>query len=84
MNTQKVAITIPKDLIAVIDTMSRQNGVSRSKFITQVLREKILSEKDRQLKEAYNQVFSDNSIKEEQLDTSAWFDGAEVKEGQEW
>ena len=84
MNTQKVAITIPKNVIAVIDTISKGKGISRSKYITQVLCEKILSEKERQLKEKYNAVFSDKDIQKEQLETSSWFNGADIKEGQEW
>ena len=43
-----------------------------------------MNEKERQIKEVYNRVFSDDSIKKEQLETSLWFDGAENKEGLEW
>ncbi len=68
----------------MVDAISKQRGISRSKFISTVLRENILGEKNRQLKEAYNRVFSDDSIRKEQLDTAAWFGGMEVKEGQEW
>ena len=39
MNTRKVAITIPNDIIAVIDKISKKSGVSRSKYISEVLRE---------------------------------------------
>ena len=84
MNTQKVAITVPKDLITVVDEISRQRGISRSKFISNVLRERIENEKDRQLKEAYNRVFTDDSIKKEQVETAEWFEGTGNKEGQGW
>jgi metal-responsive CopG/Arc/MetJ family transcriptional regulator len=84
MNTQKVAITIPADLVTIIDNISKQKGLSRSKYITTVLREKVLSEKERQIKDSYNQVFSDDSIKKEQLRTSIWFDGTGNQGGQEW
>ncbi len=33
MRTEKVAITIPSDLVAVIDGIRSKRGVSRSKFI---------------------------------------------------
>ncbi len=66
MNTQKVAITIPRDLVMMIDAFSKKKGISRSRFISMMLREKILDERARQLKEAYNRVFSDDVIKEEQ------------------
>jgi len=84
MNTQKVAITVPKDLIMVVDEISRLKGISRSKFITKVLLEEVQNEKDRNLKEVYNKVFSDESIRKEQLDTVEWFEGSGNDEGQGW
>ncbi|MCP4682093.1 MAG: hypothetical protein GY864_07155 [Desulfobacterales bacterium] len=84
MNTQKVAITVPKDLILIVDEISRSKGISRSKFISRVLSEKIHDEKDRQLREAYDRVFSDYAIRKEQLDTSEWFEGSGNNEGQRW
>jgi len=84
MNTQKIAISMPSDLVAMIDILSKQKGMSRSRFISTVLHEKVLCEKERQIKEVYNRVFSDDSIKKEQLETSLWFDGAGNKKGLEW
>ena len=49
MNTQKVAITIPNDIIAVIDKISKKSGVSRSKYISEVLRDKIKGEQGKKL-----------------------------------
>ncbi len=84
MNTQKVAITIPKKLVAIVDAISKQQGISRSKYISTVLLEKIQQERDRNLKEAYDRVFSDESIRKEQLDTVKWFEALENNEGMEW
>ena len=84
MNTQKVAITIPADLVIMIDDISKQLGLSRSKYISTVLREKVLSEKERQIKDSYNRVFSDDSIRKEQRKTASWFEGTGSKAGQEW
>jgi metal-responsive CopG/Arc/MetJ family transcriptional regulator len=84
MNTRKVAITIPADLVIMIDNISKQMGLSRSKYISTVLREKVLNVKERQIKDSYNRVFSDDSIKKEQLRTAIWFDGAGNQGGQEW
>lgn len=84
MNTKKVAISMPTDLVAMIDILSKQKGMSRSRYISTILHEKILNERERQIKEAYNRVFSDDSIKKEQLETSLCFDGAGNKEGLEW
>jgi len=84
MNTQKIAISMPTDLVAMIDIISKQKGMSRSRFISTVLHEKVLNEKERQIKEVYNRIFSEDSIKKEQLETSLWFDGTGNKEGLEW
>ena len=84
MNTQKVAITMPTDLVKVVDEVSRKKGISRSKYISVVLRERLISDRENQIKEAYNRVFSDTSIEKEQLETALWFDRAGGKEGQEW
>ena len=84
MNTQKVAITIPIDLVTTIDNICKSKKISRSKFISNTLREKVVSEKEKLIKEAYNRVFSDEKIRKEQADTALWFDGAGNKQGQEW
>ena len=84
MNTQKVAITIPADLVLMIDDISKQQGLSRSKYISIVLQEKISNEKKLQIKDSYNRVFSDDTIKKEQLQTAIWFDGKGNQGGKEW
>jgi metal-responsive CopG/Arc/MetJ family transcriptional regulator len=84
MNTQKIAITIPSDLLDIIDKTSEQRSISRSKFISLLLREKLLEERNRQLKDQYDRVFSDSAVCDEQIKTAGWFDGAGSREGQEW
>ena len=66
----------------MIDDISKQRRMSRSCFISTVLHENVLNEKKRQIREAYNRVFSDDSIKKEQPGISLWFDGAGNKGGQ--
>ncbi|MEN8691736.1 MAG: hypothetical protein ABF303_15195 [Desulfobacterales bacterium] len=78
MHTEKVAITIPSDLISVIDDIRSTQGVSRSKFITLLLREKIMDEQAREIREAYDGVFSDESIVQEQLDAAACLEGSRL------
>ena len=84
MNTQKVAITMPTDLVKVVDEVSRKKGISRSKYISVVLRERLISDRDNQIREAYNRVFSDEAIQKEQLETALWFERTGAKAGQEW
>lgn len=84
MRTEKVAITIPSDLVATIDAIRSRRGVSRSKFITLLLRQKVQDEQEREIREAYDRVFSDEAVVREQLDTAAFLDGSGKEEGQEW
>ncbi len=84
MNTKKVAITIPISLVALIDQTAKLKGMSRSKFISTVLENQLLKERNEKIREAYDHVFSDPAIRREQLETANWFDGAGSLEGQEW
>jgi hypothetical protein len=84
MSTKKIVIPIPSDLISLIDDIRSKRGVSRGKFITLLLREKIIDEQAREIREAYDRVFSDDSIVQEQLDTAAGVEGSGKDEGQKW
>ncbi len=84
MKTRKIAISLPTDLVSMIDEFSTEKGVSRSGFISSVLREKIEEERKRKIREAYDEVFSDGDICKEQLETAKWFEGTDLDEGQEW
>ena len=67
VNTKKVAMTIPEDLLGEIDEMSRQRGVSRSRLISELLREKLVDEQNLSLRSAYDEVFSNEAICQEQV-----------------
>lgn len=84
MNTQKVAITLPKHLLTSIDELSKQIGLSRSRYITQILSQTIARDRKRALKDAYDKGFSDKDISKEQLETAKWFEGSDDQGGQEW
>lgn len=84
MNTQKVAVTIPKKLVVMIDVISRQEGLSRSRYISRVLAERLAREQNKSIREAYDKIFSDTEIQKEQLKTANWFEGSGCAEGQEW
>jgi metal-responsive CopG/Arc/MetJ family transcriptional regulator len=84
MNTQKVAITIPKNIIIMIDKISQSRGISRSKLIASMLEQKLADEKAVYLKNAYDAVFDDDSIREEQRSTALWFEKTGSDGGQEW
>jgi len=84
MNTKKVAITIPKNILILIDNISRSKGMSRSKTITTMLEQKLVDENAAYLKRAYDAVFDDDAIKAEQESTARWFENTGNQGGQEW
>jgi len=84
MNTQKVAITIPKHILILIDKISQAKGMSRSKMISTMLEQKLVDEKAIYLKRAYDAVFDDDAIKAEQESTAQWFENTGNQGGQEW
>ena len=84
MNVQKVAISLPPDLLASIDNIRKKKGLSRSRYISSLLGEKISAEKNKEIKKAYNAVFSDEKIRKEQLETARFYEGAGWDEGDEW
>ena len=84
MNTQKIAISMPSDLLTSIDNIRKKKRLSRSKYISSLLREKILTEQNIEIKKTYDMVFSDNKIKKEQLETTRFFEGTGKEEGEEW
>lgn len=84
MNTQKVAITVPKNILIMVDKISQAKGISRSKLISSILEQKMADEKAAYLKKAYDAVFDDDTIKEEQRSTAQWFEKTGNEGGQEW
>jgi metal-responsive CopG/Arc/MetJ family transcriptional regulator len=84
MHTQKVAITIPKNILNMIDNISQAKGISRSKLIASMLKQKLAEEKAIYLKNAYDSVFEDDAVKAEQHAMSLWFENAGNEGGQEW
>jgi metal-responsive CopG/Arc/MetJ family transcriptional regulator len=84
MNTQKVAITVPKSILLMIDKISMEKGISRSKLISSMLAQKLTEEKVAYLKSTYDSVFEDDTIKEEQRSTAQWLEKTGNEGGQEW
>ncbi len=67
VNTKKVAMTIPEDLLREIDELSHQRGISRSRLISELLRAKLIDEQNSSLRSAYDEIFSNEAICKEQV-----------------
>jgi len=53
MNTQKIAVTVPKHLLDMIDSVTNCQKMSRSKFISEAIYEKIHKEQKGAIKPNY-------------------------------
>ncbi|MEA3467439.1 MAG: hypothetical protein U9R57_04355 [Thermodesulfobacteriota bacterium] len=84
MTTVKVAITMPKELVQEVDAARKTEPISRSGYITRLVQKAIRVEKQARLKAAYDKIFSDPEIVEEQKNSTALFDNTGNDKGQEW
>ena len=84
MTTVKVAITMPKELVREVDAVRKEEEISRSGYITRIVREAVRAERKERLKAAYDRVFSDPEIVKEQKEVALFFDNSGNNQGQEW
>lgn len=84
MQTQKIAISVPKDLVAQLDSIGQRRGISRSRLISELLRSSLAEERSRQLRKEFDRVFADQKIRNEQIETSRWLEKAEPGGGEKW
>ena len=78
MNTKKIAITVPEDIVMTIDLLILEKGISRSKFITDILKEKISKDRKDKIKAA--KIAYDAFIDDSDKIVLVFFDGEEEDE----
>lgn len=76
MTRAKIAITIPEELLAVVDAAAEDSGDSRSGYITRVLRVATRARNDAEITRRLNQVFGQPGVGEEQLRVAEEMDSA--------
>ncbi len=84
MATVKIAITMPKELVQEVDAARKIETISRSGYITRLVQKAVRVEKQARLKAAYDKIFSDPEIVEEQKNSTSLFDNTGNEKGQEW
>lgn len=67
-----------------VDAARKTETISRSGYITRLVQKAIRVEKQARLKAAYDKIFSDPEIAEEQKNSTALFDNADNDKGQKW
>ena len=84
MATVKIAITMPKELVQEVDAARKIETITRSGYITRLVQKAVMVEKEARLKAAYDKIFSDPEIVEEQKNSTSLFDNTGNEKGQEW
>ena len=84
MTTIKIAISMPKELVKEVDAVRKEEDISRSGYITKLVRRAVRDERKEKLKAAYDRVFSDPKIVKEQKETALFFDNSGKDKGQQW
>ena len=84
MTTVKIAISMPEELVKEVDAVRKVEDISRSGYITRLVRKAVRAERKEKLKAAYDRVFSDSKIVKEQKETALFFDNSGKEKGQEW
>ena len=84
MTIVKIAISMPEELVKEVDAVRKEEDISRSGYITRLVRKAVRVERKEKLKAAYDRVFSDSEIVKEQRETALLFDNSGEEKGQEW
>jgi hypothetical protein len=84
MAVKKIAISVPEDVVAAVDRAAEERGLTRSRFISDVLRQVAGVRTDAELSRKINEVFADPEIAREQRDTAERTLRARPDCGDEW
>lgn len=83
MAVHKFAISIPEDVMEQVDRAAEQRGITRSRFISDVLRKVARARTDVEMTRRLDEVFSAPDVASEQRSTSRAFLAARMPDD-EW
>jgi len=84
MATRKLAISVPEDVVHDVDAAAKKRGMTRSGFITDILRRIARARSDAEISRRVNEVFADPEVAKEQAETARKFDRNATERGTEW
>ncbi len=84
MAVKKFAISVPEDVMEQVDHAAAARGISRSRFIADVLRKSARARTDAEVTRRLNELFADEAVAAEQRDTATTLQGAASSSGTEW
>jgi metal-responsive CopG/Arc/MetJ family transcriptional regulator len=76
MSSQKIAITVPEDILEAVDTAAKERGESRSGFISRVLRAALRARRDAAITRRLNELFMNEEVVAEQQRLTREMDAA--------
>jgi metal-responsive CopG/Arc/MetJ family transcriptional regulator len=83
MGARKFAISIPQEVMEQIDAAAERRGITRSRFISDVLRKVARARTDAEITRRLDAVFSDPHVVREHRRTNREFLGARARDD-EW
>ena len=67
MAVRKTAIALPEELLNEVDRAAADRGVSRSSYITSVLRQVVRLRRDAEITRRLDELFANDTVRAEQL-----------------
>lgn len=84
MAAKKFAISVPEDVMRHVDRAATRRGVTRSRFIADMLARVARARTDAEISRRVDALFSDPEVAREQARTAHAFRGAAPRAGTEW
>ncbi len=84
MAAKKFAISIPEDVMKEVDLAARARGVTRSRFIADVLRRTAELRRDAEVTREISRLFEDPEVVEEQRETAKAYRSRASSVGTRW
>lgn len=84
MKAKKIAISVPADVIDEVDGAAKRRRVTRSAFITDILRRVARAKRDADITKQISDFFSDSEIAAEQSRTARDYRAVSSGIGTEW
>ena len=84
MAARKFAISVPEEVMRQVDQAAAHRGVTRSRFIGDVLRRVAGARSDEEITHRINRVFADPALAREQRDTASALHSISHGQGAKW
>lgn len=84
MPVKKIAISVPEDVVRVVDRVAAERGLTRSRFISNVLREVARARSDAEITRRIDRLLSDSALALEQVAEAEALGRAGGGAGLEW